>query len=167
MSQFLAEDMRKIADKINEYLAITEVEDKEKEEKKGETLDHLLTKPATIEDIVKKINFNNLNNKLNLNSVDAANFRKAVEELGKGTKVSEESAKIIVNAFKSLSGVADVTESGYDWSKSTNDDIKSAIFDAREKARLHPHFTDEAISFIREATTEIKKRISNKTLTSD
>lgn len=164
MSQFLAEDMRTIADKINEYLAITEVEDKEKDPKSGESLDHLLTKPATIKDIVDKIDFNSLVRKLNLNSMDAANFKKSIDELAKGGgKISEEAAKSIADAFKNLSGVTDVRESGYNWETATTDDIKSAIFDAREKARLHPYYTKEAISFIREATTEIKKRVSKKT----
>lgn len=160
MSQFLAEDMRTIADKINEYLSINEVEDKENDKKDGESLDNLLTNPATVKDIVTKIDFNSLARKLNLNSVDARNFQKSIEELSQsGGKISEESAKMIADAFKTLSGVRDIKESGYNWESATTDDIKSAIFDARERARLHPNYTDDAISFIREATTEIQKRI--------
>jgi len=168
MSQFLAEDMRHISNKINDLLEVVEAEKEEKEEKKGEPLDHLLTDPVNIDDIVKKIDFNSLNRKLNLDSIEQSNLKKALEELaGNSGKVSEKSAIAIATAFKSMSGVSDITESGYNWSEASTNDIKSAILDAREKARLHPYYTADAISFIQEATAEIRKRISNKTLTSD
>jgi len=160
MSQFLAENMRHLADKINNYLVVTEV-DTEDKNKSGEPLDNLLTDPSTVKDIVDKIDFNSLNRKLNLSSTDAINFRKSIEELVQsGGKISEESAKTIATAFKDLSGVTDIKESGYNWETATNNDIKSAIFDARERARLHPYYADDAISFIKEATAEIQKRIT-------
>ena len=160
MSQFLAENMRHLADKINNYLVVTEV-DTEDKNKSGEPLDNLLTEPSTVKDIVDKIDFNSLNRKLNLSSTDAINFRKSIEELVQsGGKISEESAKTIATAFKDLSGVTDIKESGYNWETATNNNIKSAIFDARERARLHPYYADDAISFIKEATAEIQKRIT-------
>lgn len=168
MSQFLAEDMRHISNKINELLEVVEAENKEKDETDGESLDHLLTDPANINDIVKKIDFNSLYRKLNLDSIEQANLKKAFEELSSGSgKISKSSAISIANVFKTMSGVSDITESGYKWSEASTNDIKSAILDAREKARLHPYYTADAISFIQEATAEIKKRISNKKLASD